>query len=187
MMGNVQYVVILFIIPCLSLKRLTWTIHHRAKKRFIADCSVLKIPVQFWFMFVLFDGCILRRHQLGTTFSVYRVSLWCISKKHFRLGGLAASEWTRSVRAVRDTPLADYSAPGVNTTRRVAYRPPIAVSPFRRCFSFCQSPILNKHSGVVANCDHTSEWVHCVHACIGIAMHKDSRKCADPRNLAKSK
>jgi hypothetical protein len=54
----------------------------------------------------------------------------CISKKHFRLGGLAASEWTRSVRAVRDTPVGDYSAPGVNTTRRVAYRPPIAVSPF---------------------------------------------------------
>jgi len=43
---------------------------------------------------------------------------------------MAASEWTRSVRAVRDTPVADYSAPGVNTTRRAAYRPPIAVSPF---------------------------------------------------------
>jgi hypothetical protein len=43
---------------------------------------------------------------------------------------MAASEWTRSVRAVRDTPVAEYSAPDVNTTRRVAYRPPIAVSPF---------------------------------------------------------
>ena len=53
-----------------------------------------------------------------------------ISKKHFRLGGLAASEGMRSVRAVRATPVADYSAPGVNTTRRVAYRPPIAISPF---------------------------------------------------------
>jgi hypothetical protein len=53
-----------------------------------------------------------------------------ISKKHFRLGGLTASEWTRSVRAIRDTPVADYSVPGVNTTHRVAYRPPIAVSPF---------------------------------------------------------
>jgi hypothetical protein len=53
-----------------------------------------------------------------------------ISKNHFRPGGMAASEWTRSVRAVRDTPVADYSAPGVITTRRVAYRPPIAVSPF---------------------------------------------------------
>jgi len=52
-----------------------------------------------------------------------------ISKEHFRLGGMAPSERTRSVRAVRDTPVADYSAPGVNTTRRVAYRPPIAVSP----------------------------------------------------------
>jgi len=53
-----------------------------------------------------------------------------ISKKHFRPGGMAPSEWTRSVRAVRDTSGVDYSAPGINTTRRVAYRPPIAVSPF---------------------------------------------------------
>jgi hypothetical protein len=52
----------------------------------------------------------------------------CISKKHLHLGGMAPSEWTRSVRAVRDTPVADYSAPGVITTRRVAYRPLIAVS-----------------------------------------------------------
>jgi len=51
-----------------------------------------------------------------------------ISKKHFRPGGMAPSEWTRSVRAVRDTPVAGYSAPGVNTTCRVASRPPIAVS-----------------------------------------------------------
>jgi hypothetical protein len=53
-----------------------------------------------------------------------------ISKKQFRLAGLAMSEWTRSVRAVRDTPVADYSAPGVNTTHPVAYRPLIALSPF---------------------------------------------------------
>ena len=59
-----------------------------------------------------------------------RILLRCISKKHLRPGGMAPSEWMRSVRAVRDTPVADYSAPGVNTTRRVAYRPPIAVSPF---------------------------------------------------------
>jgi hypothetical protein len=53
-----------------------------------------------------------------------------ISKNHFRPGGMAPSEWTRSVRAVRDTPVADYSAPGVNTMRRFANRPLIAVSPF---------------------------------------------------------
>jgi len=50
-----------------------------------------------------------------------------ISKKYFRPGGMALSEWIRSVRAVRDTPVADDSAPGINTTRRVAYRPPIVV------------------------------------------------------------
>ena len=43
---------------------------------------------------------------------------------------MAASEWTHSVRAARDIPVADYSAPGVNTTRRVAYCPPITFSPF---------------------------------------------------------
>jgi hypothetical protein len=42
--------------------------------------------------------------------------------------------------------------------------------PFHRLFSLCWSHILKERSGVVAKCDHTSEWVHCVHACIGIAM-----------------
>jgi hypothetical protein len=37
-------------------------------------------------------------------------------------------------------------------------------------FAFCRSPIVNNHCGVVANCDNTSEWVHWVRACIGIAM-----------------
>jgi len=87
---------------------------------------------------------------------------------------------------------------------------------FRRFFSLCRSPNLNKHSGVVANCDHTSECVHWVHACIRIAMQcdaakisprvpstlssrsvgrwedmilpgrEDPRNCVDPRNLGKS-
>jgi len=43
-------------------------------------------------------------------------------------------------------------------------------SPFRRFYLLCQSPISNKHSGVVANCDHTLEWVHWVHVCIAIAI-----------------
>jgi len=54
----------------------------------------------------------------------------CISKKYFRPGGMAPSEWTRFLRAVRDTPVGDYSAPGINSMRRVPYRPLIAVSPF---------------------------------------------------------
>jgi len=57
-------------------------------------------------------------------------SLYSFNKKHFRLGGMAPSEWTRSVRAVRDTPVADYSTPGVNARSHVAYCPLNAVSPF---------------------------------------------------------
>ena len=41
---------------------------------------------------------------------------------------------------------------------------------FHCLFMFCWSPILNDHSGVVANCDSTSEWVPWVRACIGIEM-----------------
>jgi len=62
------------------------------------------------------------KYGIGLTFH--------ISKKHFHQGGMASSEWTRSVRAVRHTPVADYSAPVVNTMRHVAYYPPIAVLTF---------------------------------------------------------
>jgi len=48
---------------------------------------------------------------------------------------MALSEWTRSVRAVRDTLVADYSTPGINTMCRIVYRPPIAVSLFLRVLS----------------------------------------------------
>jgi hypothetical protein len=44
----------------------------------------------------------------------YKNSTIVMSKKYFRPGRMAPSEWTRSVRAVSDTPVADYSAPGVN-------------------------------------------------------------------------
>jgi hypothetical protein len=37
-------------------------------------------------------------------------------------------------------------------------------------FSLCQSRIVNVHSGVLTNCDHTSEWIHWVGAFIRIDM-----------------
>ena len=43
---------------------------------------------------------------------------------------MAPLEWMRYVRAVRDTLVVDYSMPGLDTTRGVAYRPQIAVSLF---------------------------------------------------------
>ena len=52
------------------------------------------------------------------------------ARKYFRPGGMAPSEWMRYVRGIRDTLVADYSVPGLNTTRRVAYLPPIPVSVF---------------------------------------------------------
>jgi len=82
---------------------------------------------------------------------------------------MAPSEWTRSVRAVRDTPVADYSAPGVDTTRRVVYRPPITVSLSLRILlvSYFQRSL--GHCGQLWQ---WSEWVHSVRTCIGIAMRR---------------
>jgi hypothetical protein len=68
--------------------------------------------------------------RILTTMAHNSDMLGFISKIHLRPGGLAAAEWMRSGRAVRDTPVSDHSAPGVNTMRCVAYCPPIAVSLF---------------------------------------------------------
>jgi hypothetical protein len=43
-------------------------------------------------------------------------------------------------------------------------------SPFLHFFSLCQSPNSNENCFIVANCDHMSEWVHCIRAAIGIVM-----------------
>jgi hypothetical protein len=57
---------------------------------------------------------------------------------------------------------------------RPEYHAARCISPSDGCVSLssslCWSPILNKCSGIVANCNHTSEWVHWVRACISIAM-----------------
>jgi hypothetical protein len=101
------------------------------------------------------------------------------------------SVWADWLRQSGRAPSEPSETPQWRITPRPASIPRIELhialrSPFRRFFSLCRSPTLNKHSGVVVNCDPMSEWVDCVHACIGIAMHKDPRNCADPRNLAKS-
>jgi hypothetical protein len=71
------------------------------------------------------------------------------------------------VRATRNTTLAKFSAPGLNTIRHVAYRPSIAVSLF--LLALLVSYFTQK-CGFGANCDHTSEWIQWVHSSIGIAM-----------------
>jgi len=41
--------------------------------------------------------------------------------------------------------------------------------PSHHVFPHCWSPFLIEHCGIAANCDHMSQRVHWVHACIGIA------------------
>ena len=53
-----------------------------------------------------------------------------VSKEKLRPGGLAPSEWTQSINAIRDILVAAYSVPSANIMRRVAYHPPIVVTPF---------------------------------------------------------
>jgi len=116
----------------------------------------------------------LQREASGSGTSAKNISVWA---DWLRQSGRALSELLETPRW--------WITPRTASIPRVELH--IALrSLFLLFFSLCRSPILNKHSGVVANCDHTSEWVHCVHACIRIAMHKDPPNCADPRNLAKS-
>jgi len=58
-----------------------------------------------------------------------------ISNRHFCPGGMAPYPSTRSIRTVRDTPVAHYCAPGVNSTCRLPSRPLIAVLSFLHVLS----------------------------------------------------
>jgi hypothetical protein len=102
------------------------------------------------------------------------------------------SVWADWLRQSRHAPSEPSETPRWRITTRLVSIPRVDLHitlrlPFRSFFSLCRSLILNEHSGVVSNCDHTSEWVHCVHTYIRIAMHKDPRNCADPWNHAQSK
>ena len=127
------------------------------------------------------------------------------SKKHFCLGGMAPSERTRSVRAVRDTTVVDYSASHITL-----------LSPFHHFFSPCWSHILHKHSGVwptvtirrngligytIASglqcIDEAAKISPCVPSTLTsrsvgtwevmiLPSCEDPRNCMDPRNLGQS-
>ena len=130
------------------------------------------------------------------------------------------SVWAEWLHQSERTPSEPSETPRWPITTRLASIPRVALhitlrSPFHRFFSLCRSPILNKHSGVVANNNHTSEWVDWVHVRTGIAMGdapkisppipctlssrsigrwedmvlpgiEDPRNCADPQNLGQS-
>jgi len=76
-----------------------------------------------------------------------------IRAEWLRQGGCAPSEPSETHRW-QTTPR---PAPIGCVTLHIALR-----SQFRRFVSLCQYPIVNDHRGVVANCAHTSGWVHWV-------------------------
>ena len=99
-----------------------------------------------------------------------------ISKKHFRMGGMAPSEWTRSVRGVRDTSVADHTAPGIKTTRCVTYRPPIAVLPFLLTLSFsCFNQTLWRCAQL---------WPYVGLGALGTRLHRDCNAMGDAATIS---
>ena len=99
-----------------------------------------------------------------------------ISKKIFHSGGMAPSEWTRSVRAVRDTPVADSSAPSVNTTRCVVYCPPIAVALFLHVLSVSYLKRSLWHC--------TQLWQYVGMGSLGTRLHWDCNAMGDAANIS---
>jgi len=98
--------------------------------------------------------------------------------KHSKIGPTSAkiiSIWAEWLRQSGRAPSEPSETPQWQIAQCLASIPCVALHNALRSrihcfFSLCQSPILKEHSGILANCDHTSEWVHSVHACIGIAM-----------------
>jgi len=80
------------------------------------------------------------------------------------------------VRAVRNTPVADYSAPGVNTTRRVVYRPPITVSLSLRILSVSCFKQSLWHCGQL--------WQYVGMGSLGMRLHQDSNAMCDAANIS---
>jgi len=85
------------------------------------------------------------------------------------------SVWAEWLGQSGRTPSEPLETPQWRITLHPASIPCIALhialrSRFHHFFSLCRSPISNEHSGLVANCNHRSELVHWVRACIGIAM-----------------
>jgi len=78
---------------------------------------------------------------------------------------MVASEWMRSVRVLRYIPVADYSVPSVNTTRRAAYRPPIAVLPVLLALSVSYFKRTLLHCGPL--------WPYVRMGSLGTRLHRD--------------
>jgi hypothetical protein len=127
-----------------------------------------------------------------------------ISKKHIRPGGMAPSEWTRSIRGVRDTPVEDYSTPGFNAAHRIAYLPPHSVLPYllARSVSYVKQTLwrcsqlwpyfwmcsLSTGFKISPRVPSTFSPRRVGRRCEDMILpgREDPRDCVDPRNLGKT-
>ena len=125
-------------------------------------------------------ACMRTRH---TRYTLYTACISSWTYLYFRIFKLLAIstlakkysirvEWLHQSGRALSEPL---ETPQWRITLRPAWIQCVALyialrSLFHCLFGFCQSPVVNDHSGVVANCENTSEWVHWVRTCIGIAM-----------------
>ena len=99
-----------------------------------------------------------------------------ISKTIFRSGGMAPSEWTRSIRAFRDTPVVDFPAHSDNTTRRLVDRPPIAVSLSLHVLS------VSYFKWSLSRC--VQLWQYVGMGSLGTRLHRDCNAMCDPVNIS---
>jgi len=88
---------------------------------------------------------------------------------------MAPSGWTRSIRAVRDTPVVDNSVHGINSTRRIPYRPPIAVSPFLLVLSVFYFKRLQWCCGQL--------WPYVRIGSVGTRLHRDCNAMGDAAKI----
>jgi len=115
----------------------------------------------------------------GNILHILRMCSWManlISKKHIRPGGMTASGWTHCIRAVRDTLVADYSAPGVNATCHFAYRPPIAVPPLLLALSVTYFKRTHWHCGQL--------WPYFGMGSMGTGLYRDRNAMGDTANIS---
>jgi len=87
---------------------------------------------------------------------------------------MAPTELTHSIRAIRDTSVADYSAPSIKSTRRIPYRLLIAVSPFLRILS------VSYFERSLWRCGQL--WLYVGMGSLGMRLHRD---CNAMGNAAK--
>ena len=86
------------------------------------------------------------------------------------------SEWMRSIRNPRDSPEADYSAPGCNTSRRIAYHPPIGVS------RFLLALLVSCFKRTIWICDQL--WPYVGMRSLGMRLHRDCNVMAEVAKIS---